>query len=398
MHSQTKGHRLFTLQRQHNLNAHGFPVLVHLIGAAVGLGLVQEIPVPNPNPEKLVNVRIHRQLVHVDVFLDKRQLPVFRHQGVVVHRQLRDRLPPRRLRSLVVNPQPVVVGHGERTCLEEPHQHEAAVVPQPVHVQLGHVAHLPGMRHDLVTGFHVLNGHRTPHGVHHGTAGKTRRHLLAIGPRIVQARRAVNHLFQGKRRVGLGDPLQVRAVHGHRQPHKHHLGTLINLAFDGQQVRPLQRLEPEIVNQIVAAVVAHGVQLLGVGIHRLHEFVVEHVLAVQFFHGFREGIRRVAVMVGNDQAARQGAVVVVDGGHGRTLFGGDFVYLVRRNAVKQLVNDFDDQRRVVDLNVGVAAHLFNTLKNLIKRDDFLFAVALGHIHFGSVFKPGHDSKRQVIKW
>ena len=387
MNVPAKIHRLVAGRRQNNLDTLRLGPVLHTV--PTGVVVVEILPVAQPNPKKLVDFRVHGQLVHVDFVLHVRQVTVLRDHHIIVGAEVPHRLPVRATGDPVVDPKPVVVGHRDGPRRVKMHRDQRPVVAEPVHVELGHLPHLARVRDDPLPRRHFLNRNRARQRVHEGAPRKTRRHLLAFGPRVVQTGRPVNHLFERKGCVCLGNPNQVAAVHGHRQTHEHHLGTLVHLALDGQQVRTLQGLEPEIVNQVVAAVVAHGVQLLGVVIHVLHEIVVQQMLGVQLLHGLGERIRRVAVMVGNDEPTGERTVVVVDGGHGGALLRGNFVYFIGLDAVKQLVNDFNHERRVIDLDVGLFAHLLDALQDFIKRYDFLLPVALGHVHLGGVFKDGH---------
>ena len=95
-------------------------------------------------------------------------------------------------------------------------------------------------------------------------------------------------------------------------------------------------------------------------------------------------------MIGHDEATGQRTIIVMNRRHGRTLFGGDFVDFVGGNAVKQLVDDFDDEGRIIDLYVGFFADFLDSLQNLVKRNDFSVPIAFGHKHFRRVFKYGHD--------
>ena len=102
---------------------------------------------------------------------------------------------------------------------------------------------------------------------------KTRRALRTRRPGIEKGRRRVGKIFLRHERVGFHYADQIVTVETNRHAHPHMLGALHRLLIHFGQIGTLQCFETEIVNQIVARIVAGGVQFWAMCFYNLEQLV-----------------------------------------------------------------------------------------------------------------------------
>ena len=216
---------------------------------------------------------------------------------------------------------------------------------------------------------------------------EARGHLRARRARVEQRRRRVRELAARHHVVRLNRVLDVPAVDAEGDAQPHVLRALNDLARNLHEVAALQRLEPEVINVVVAIVGNDRVQLDVVRLDDLPQLIGDQRVAlaahvrrvVQQAHGLAEGRRSVLVVVADDDAARQDAVVRVVRHQRSAHLRGQLVQLGRLDAI---VDPRDDALRDA---VGVhlrqpSAEVVDALADLIKRDVLVRPVALENPH------------------
>ena len=92
------------------------------------------------------------------------------------------------------------------------------------------------------------------------------------------------------------------------------------------------------------------------------------------------------MVVGMNDAAGQGGVIVMYGRHGITLFGGEFVDFGGGDFVVKLFNHFHGQRSIIDVDADVFAAFFDAFHDFVETHDFKFSGAFENIHLFIVFE------------
>ena len=90
----------------------------------------------------------------------------------------------------------------------------------------------------------------------------------------------------------------------------------------------------------------------------------------------------VFVVIRDGDVACESSVIVVDGRHGRALFGGEFVDFSGGNLVVQLIDDLHGELCVIDFNTSLLTDSLDSAQNLVERHDLGLAVSFYNKHFG----------------
>ena len=188
--------------------------------------------------------------------------------------------------------------------------------------------------------------------------------------------------------IGLDGRVDVLLVDAHRHAHQHVLGPLHHLAFEAQQVAPLQGFEAEEVVVVVPVVDDGRIQGSRVlvddfphvlGQQRGVLAVLGVFVGVQPLHGAAERLGCHLVQVAHRDTGRQNGVVRVLGGERSGRFSGEVVQLHGAHAVVNAVNHLHGHgNRRHEVHVQAVAELLNPSRHFVELDGFAAAVAFNY--------------------
>ena len=220
---------------------------------------------------------------------------------------------------------------------------------------------------------------------------EARAHLWQRRSRIVHCGRSVDeqpfrhHLVRLERTIDV-----VLAVDAQCDPHQHVLGTLVHRVVLLQQVRPLQRLEAEIIVRFKVTVVHdRRVDLVAMRLRNAIQLlrndwrvlpVQVHVI-VQGVHHFGECLGCLLMHVRDRDPSRQVRKVGVVRAHVRRGLCRKLIDFDRGHAIVQARDDLlRHKRRVDDGRIKPITKFLDSCSNLVKHDRHTATVALHNLH------------------
>ena len=202
----------------------------------------------------------------------------------------------------------------------------------------------------------------------------------------------MNELAMRKKILGLLDLRKVISMNLNGHTHPHMLRTLLAT----EKLTLLQRLEPKVVKQEVAAVVNHGLLSVAMLADNVVLFIANGLhMVLKILHAVQKRGRRVLLVIVNHNTSRKLALIgVLASLHHRTGLRGKLIEFRGLHSVTELGTHL--------LGNNIRIHVFesfgkvaNPLQDLVERNRLTFAIPLNNLEmFRHTLLPRHILKRE----